>query len=125
MAIDIFSIGVFKFKGVAGIYNVVQVMPTQLAGRNEHFPATLPRGKATCLSREVEKLSHVTVQLPDYDLPQVSCLARPAVGEYAAYYGALNDISTVCCAASLRAAPAGNCLDPIRLKGSVHCCISC
>ena len=80
MAIDIFSIGVFKFKGVAGIYNVVQVMPTQLAGRNEHFPATLPRGKATCLSREVEKLSHVTVQLPDYDLPQVSCLARRAVG---------------------------------------------
>ena len=78
VAIDIFSIGVFKFKGVAGTYNVVQVMPTQLAGRNEHFPATLPRGKATCLSRDVEKLSHVTVQLPDYDLPQVSCMARPA-----------------------------------------------
>ena len=77
MAVDIFSIGVFKFKGVAGTYKVVQVMPTQLAGRNEHFPATLPRGKATCLSREVEKLSHVTVQLPDYDLPQVSCMARP------------------------------------------------
>ena len=71
MLVDVYSIGMFKFKGVMGMYNVVQVMPSLLAGRNEHIPASLPRGKATCVTRDIEKLSSVTVYLPDYEQPQL------------------------------------------------------
>ena len=42
-----------------------------LADRNEHIPASLPRGKATCVTRDIEKLSTVTVYLPDYEQPQL------------------------------------------------------
>lgn len=69
--VDVYSIGMFKFKGVMGMYNVVQIMPSLLAGRNEHIPASLPRGKATCVTRDIEKLSSVTVYLPDYEQAQL------------------------------------------------------
>ena len=71
MTVDVYSIGMFKFKGVMGMYNVVQIMPALLADRNEHIPASLPRGKATCVTRDIEKLSTVTVHLPDYEQPQL------------------------------------------------------
>lgn len=69
--VDVYSIGMFKFKGVMGMYNVVQIMPALLADRNEHIPASLPRGKATCVTRDIEKLSTITVYLPDYEQPQL------------------------------------------------------
>ena len=69
--VDVYSIGMFKFKGVMGMYNVVQIMPSLLAGRNEHIPASLPRGKATCVTRDIERLSSVTVYLPDYEQAQL------------------------------------------------------
>lgn len=71
VTVDVYSIGMFKFKGVMGMYNVVQIMPSVLADRNEHIPASLPRGKATCVTRDIEKLSTITVYLPDYDQPQL------------------------------------------------------
>ena len=71
VAVDVYSIGMFKFKGVMGMYNVVQIMPSLLVGRNEHIPASLPRGKATCVTRDIEKLSSVTVYLPDYEQAQL------------------------------------------------------
>lgn len=71
VTVDVYSIGMFKFKGVMGMYNVVQIMPALLADRNEHIPASLPRGKATCVTRDIEKLSTVTVYLPDYEQPQL------------------------------------------------------
>ncbi|KAL3161919.1 hypothetical protein ABBQ38_009004 [Trebouxia sp. C0009 RCD-2024] len=61
VTVDVYSIGMFKFKGVMGMYNVVQIMPSLLADRNEHIPASLPRGKATCVTRDIEKLSTITV----------------------------------------------------------------
>lgn len=71
--VDIFSIGLFKFKGVTGSYQVVQLLPQELRGRNEHFPANLSRGKAVCMQRDVGLLGSVTVSIPDPSKPHLHC----------------------------------------------------
>ena len=71
--VDIFNIGVFKFKGVTGSYQVVQLLPQELRGRNEHWPASLTRGKAVCMQRDVSLLGSVSVSIPDPSRPHLHC----------------------------------------------------
>ena len=70
---DIFKIGLFKFKGVTGSYQVVQLLPQELRGRNEHFPATLSKGKAVCMQRDAGLVGSVAVSIPDPSKPHLHC----------------------------------------------------
>ena len=68
---DIFNIGLFKFKGVTGSYQVVQLLPRELRGRNDHFPASLTKGKAVCMQRDAGHIGTVTVSIPDPSKPHL------------------------------------------------------
>ncbi len=73
--VDIYSIGLFKFKGVTGSYRVVQLLPQELLGRNKHCPTGLSnhRGKAVCMQRDAGLIRSVVVSIPDTSLPYLHC----------------------------------------------------
>ncbi|GLI69538.1 hypothetical protein VaNZ11_014183 [Volvox africanus] len=96
--VAIWSLGVFRLKGVTEPIKIVQVLPVELEGRLAILnKAGLNRGKARCIERRVTCLDVITLQLPD--VSQLSCVA---VAEAAA--------------AAAAAAPAGGSGDEILLS---------
>ncbi|GIL74897.1 hypothetical protein Vretifemale_4728 [Volvox reticuliferus] len=75
--VAIWSLGVFRLKGVAESINIVQVLPMELEGRLAILnKAGLNRGKARCIEQRVTCLDVITLQLPD--VSQLSCVAVAA-----------------------------------------------
>ncbi|KAK9811314.1 hypothetical protein WJX72_001645 [[Myrmecia] bisecta] len=75
--VDVYSIGLFKFKGVTGVYSVVQVLPALLAGRIAFISAPPPSGKAICLAHDVCKVGSAAVDIPDFEQPQLYTCRNP------------------------------------------------
>ena len=63
--VDVFSLGSFAFKGMAGQWQIAQVLPSALIARLELFSHVLKRGKATCTRRDDSQLHCVKMWLPD------------------------------------------------------------
>ncbi|GLC50813.1 hypothetical protein PLESTB_000434900 [Pleodorina starrii] len=81
--VAIWSLGVFRLKGVTEPIKILQVLPTQLEGRLALLnKAGLNRGKARCIERRVACLDVITLQLPD--VSRLSCVATAAAAAAAA-----------------------------------------
>ena len=63
--LDVFSLGSFQFKGMAGNREIAQVLPSALRARLELFSHVLKRSKATCIRQDDTKLHAVQMWLPD------------------------------------------------------------
>ncbi|KAL3150788.1 hypothetical protein ABBQ32_000555 [Trebouxia sp. C0010 RCD-2024] len=69
--IQVWSLGRFKFKGIADTCKVMQVYPTELAGRRQLHDYQLNAGKATMVSQgDVACQYEADINLLDvFDLP--------------------------------------------------------
>lgn len=65
VGVDVYSLGSFAFKGMAGQWEIAQVLPSPLAARLELFSHVLKRGKATCTRQDDKQLHSVKMRLPD------------------------------------------------------------
>ena len=63
--VDVFSLGSFAFKGMAGQWQIAQVLPSALTARLELFSHVLKRGKATCTRQDDSQLHSVKMWLPE------------------------------------------------------------
>ena len=65
--VSIFSLGSFVFKGMAGEWQIAQVLPSVLVSRLELFSHVLRRGKATCTRQDDSQLHSIKMWLPEID----------------------------------------------------------
>ncbi|KAK9864492.1 hypothetical protein WJX84_005112 [Apatococcus fuscideae] len=63
--VDVYSLGLFAFKGLASHRQIAQLIPTSLSERLALFPHVLKRGKATCITADSKLLATSTAILPD------------------------------------------------------------
>ncbi|KAK9831232.1 hypothetical protein WJX74_008532 [Apatococcus lobatus] len=63
--VEVYSLGMFAFKGLAAHRQIAQLMPTNLSERLALFPHALKRGKATCVTPDNKLLAVATAVLPD------------------------------------------------------------
>lgn len=63
--VEVYSLGVFAFKGLAAHRQIAQLMPTTLTERLSLFPHVLKRGKAICVTPDNSLLAVATAVLPD------------------------------------------------------------
>ena len=63
--VEVHSLGMFAFKGLASHRQIAQLMPMSLNERLALFPHILKRGKATCVTANSQLLVAATVVLPD------------------------------------------------------------
>ena len=63
--VEVYSLGMFAFKGLAAHRQIAQLMPSSLSERLALFPHALKRGKATCVTPDNKLLAVTTVVLPD------------------------------------------------------------
>ena len=63
--LDVYSLGSFQFKGMAGNREIAQVLPSKLGARLELFSHVLKRSKATCTRQDDTKLHSVQMWMPD------------------------------------------------------------
>lgn len=63
--LDVYSLGSFQFKGMAGNREIAQVLPSALGARLELFSHVLKRSKATCIRQDDTKLHAVQMWMPD------------------------------------------------------------
>ena len=63
--VEVYSLGIFAFKGLAAHRQIAQLMPTTLSERLALFPHVLKRGKAICVTPDNSLLAVATAVLPD------------------------------------------------------------
>ena len=63
--VEVYSLGMFAFKGLTAHRRIAQLMPTSLSERLSLFPHVLKRGKATCVTYDNRLLAVTTAVLPD------------------------------------------------------------
>ena len=70
--LDVYSLGSFQFKGMAGNREIAQVLPSALGARLELFSHVLKRSKATCIRQDDTKLHSVRMWMLDITDMQVA-----------------------------------------------------
>lgn len=63
--VEVYSLGMFAFKGLTAHRQIAQLMPSSLSERLALFPHVLKRGKATCVTYDNRLLAVTAALLPD------------------------------------------------------------